>query len=189
MKKFLVFLPILAAAGCFATKPPVVVNWGLEPSLTQPALCESPKFGESRLAIVSVRSPYDSRNLVVRRKDGSTAFDPLNAFASTPSALIKGSALDILRSTGVFKGVQPAVTTADIRDMLELVVDDLSLDCRQEGARLATAKVVIAHLVDRRVTGVGRGQAQVDAAGGNYAQAFGAALEQAMRQALSQLVK
>jgi len=184
MKKFLavLFLPVLA--GCFSVKPPPTVNWLIEPSLKLPPLCESPRLGESRLAIVVVQSPYDSRNFVVRRKDGSTAFDPCNVFAASPAALLKGTALDVIRAAGVFKGVQPSVTTADIRDMLELAVEDLSLDCREEGMRKATVRVKLAHLYDRRVVACGSGFAQVDVTSGNYAKAFGSAFEKAVCEAL-----
>lgn len=184
----LLFL-LMALTGCFSVKQLQVSNWTFALPEEGVALAETPSFGEARLAYVVVRSPYDSRNFVVRRKDGSVAFDPCNQFASAPAMLVKGSALDVLRRTGVFRGVQPSVTTADVPDVLELVVDNLSLDCSQPSQRQAVVELTLVRVRNRQVAAAGRGSARVDAASGDYSAAFGKAFSEALRQAVPDVVK
>ena len=172
-----------------ATHPPAVTNWTVSPKASEFAATVSPAFGEVRLALVSVRAPYDVKSLVVLRPDGSVAFDPYNQFACAPSALIKGAALDILRGSGLFKGVLPAVTTADVPHSLELTVEEFALDCRKAGERAATARVTLALLEGRKVLMARHGEASCEVGTGGYSAAFGAALTAAITQATVQLTK
>lgn len=190
MNRLFVLALLPALSGCLtAVKQAPVVNWTFAPDLSQITAGTAPRLGEARLAIVTVRSPYDAKNLVVLRADGSVAFDPCNQFAASPAALFKGAALDVLRATGVFKGVQPAVTTADVKNVLELVVDECALDCREEGRRLASVKLTLVCIRDRIVVAVGRGVGRADVADGNYSRTFGEAFSGALRQALEPFVK
>jgi len=180
---------VLVLAGCSTVKPRPAVNWTLLPELSGKIIGAARQLGEARLAIVTVRAPYDTKNLAVLRPDGSLAFDPYNQFATVPSAIIKGVALDVLRASGAFKGVQPGVTTANVEDVLELVVEELALDCRAPGERKALVKLTLAHIRDRRVVICGHGSASVDARSGNYSAAFGSAFETALIQTLSPMLK
>ena len=182
------FLPLILT-GCLSPNVPRVVNWTLIPEASDFVAADENKFGETRLAIVTVRAPYDGKDLVVLRPDGSLAFDPCNQFAAVPSALIKGTALDVLRGSGLFKGVQPAVTTADVDSNLELVVDELALDCRAEGLRAASVRLTLAMVRKRQVVAVGRGAASVETADGNYSVAFGKVFTKAVSAAVSKLVR
>jgi len=191
MKKTVLALSLpLLFAGCFSTPPPTVACWTIAPKGSEAAaVADSPKFGEVRLAVVSVRAPFDGKPIAVLRQDGSMAFDPYNQFASVPSALMKGAALDVLRGTGLFKGVQPSITTADVDTALELTVDEVALDCRAAGERKACVRLTLAMVRKRLVVAAGRGSAAVDTADGDYSKAFGAAFARALSGAAAQLVK
>ena len=190
MKRLLPALLLPVLVGCLSpAKTPQVANWVLTPKVAEKAVVDKPVFGETRLAVVYVRSPYDGRSLTVLRDDGSVAFDPYNHFASVPAALIKGTALDVLRGTGLFAGVQPAITTADVKTNLELAVDELSLDCSVEGSRKASVKLILAMVKDRQVVMAEHGAATADAADGNYSVAFGTAFSRALSEAASKFAK
>lgn len=189
MRGFAVGLLPLLLTGCLSANVSKAVNWTLVPEASDFVAADERKFGEARLAIVTVRAPYDGRDLVVLRPDGSLAFDPCNQFAAVPSALIKGTALDVLRGSGLFKGVQPAVTTADVDCNLELVVDELALDCRTEGQRMASVRLALAMIRKRQVVAVGRGAASVETTDGNYSAAFGKAFTKAVSAAVAKLVR
>ena len=190
MRKLLPVLLLPALAGCLTSAPPPpATNWMLTPRMTDLVAAAKPAFGETRLAIVYVRAPYDGKELTVLRPDGSVAFDPYNQFAATPASLIKGAALDVLRGTGLFAGVQPSITTADVKTSLELVMDELALDCRKEGERKASARLILVMVRDRQVVAAERGSAVVDAADGNYSDAFGTAFTKALAAAAAKLVR
>ena len=180
------WLPLLA--GCLSSaslKTPA--NWLLASDSAEFAVASKPELGEARLAVVAVRAPYDGRSLAVLRPDGSIAFDPYNQFAAVPSALAKGAALDVLRRTGRFVGVQPAVTTADVRTTLEVVVDELALDCRAEGERQASVRLTLVLIRDRQVVSARTGEARADASAGDYSAAFGTAFAKALAGAAARL--
>jgi len=185
--RVLAFLSLALLTGCFSARVPEASNWLLAPSASERPAVESPLFGEARLAVVFVRSPYDGKSITVLRPDGSVAFDPYNQFAALPAALIKGTALDILRRTGLFKGVQPSITTADVKTTLELVIDQFALDCRQDGSRKAVADLTLIMIERRQVIAARRGSAMVDAKDGNYSVAFGKAFTQALASAADRL--
>ena len=190
MRTLSILALLFLMGGCLSTssvKAPS--NWTLMPNPAELVPAAKPAFDEARLAVVFVRSPFDGKALTVLRPDGSIAFDPYNQFASVPSALIKGTALDVLRQTGLFVGVQPSITTADVKTTLELVVDDISLDCRTEGSRQASVKLTLVMIRNRKVVSACRGEAVVDAAEGNYSAAFGTAFTKALSEAAAKLVK
>ena len=110
---------------------------------------------DAKVKYVVVNAPYDGRPFTVLRADGTVAFDRLNVFAAAPSSLLKGR-----------------VTASD--GVGTLTVEELCLDCRRPGERLAR--------VCLRLEGAGRsrtGSASVSAADGNYSRAFTAAFVQA----------
>ena len=187
----LVLTPVLSVllAGCFTTATPPVANWALTPDAAVAPVAESPKLGEVRFAVVSVRAPYDGKPMAVMRPDGSLAFDAYNQFASVPSALVKGAALDVLRGTGIFRGVQPSITTADVDTSLELMIDEFALDCRTAGERKASVRLTLAMVRRRQVVAVGRATAAAGTDDGNYSKAFGTAFARALSDAASQLVR
>jgi len=188
--KRLSLLLIPLCAGCLSpSEPRVPSSWLLTPAAAERAANAKPPFGEVRLSIVQVRAPYDGKSFVVLRPDGSVAFDPYNQFASTPSALVKGSALDVLRGTGLFVGVQPSVTTADVKTSLELVVDELALDCRSGDSQLARVSLTLVMIRNRQVVSAARSDAAVEAVTGNYTAAFGTAFSQALAEAAGKLKK
>lgn len=189
MRNLLMVVLPLVLAGCFSVTPPKVKHWTVTPAASELTPAERPTYGEARLAIVAVRSPFDGKEFTVLRSDGSMAFDPFNHFASAPSALIKGAALDVIRGTGMFKGVQTAVTTADVSCNLELIVDEIALDCRTEGSRLASVKLTLAMISKRQVSAAAHGAATVDASSGDYSAAFGEAFTKAVVSAVSGLAK
>ena len=188
-KTFLALTFASALTGCFTTATPTVSNWTVAPSTTVAPVSAAPKLGEVRFAVVSVRSPYDGKSIAVLRPDGSIAFDAYNQFASVPAALVKGAALDILRGTGLFRGVQPSITTADVDTSLELMVDELALDCRTAGERKAFVRLTLAMVRRRQVVAVGRATAVAGTDGGDYSKAFGTAFTRALSDAAAQLVK
>ena len=181
-------LPALLT-GCFTTATPTVSNWTLAPDAAVAPVSETPKLGEVRFAVVSVRAPYDGKPIAVLRPDGSMAFDAYNQFASVPSALVKGAALDVLRGTGLFRGVQPSITTADVGTSLELMIDEFALDCRTPGERKASVRLTLAMIRRRQVVAVGRATAAAGTDDGNYSKAFGTAVARALSEAAAQLVK
>lgn len=189
MRKLLPFLFVPVLAGCLSSRPVSTVNWLVVPVNGDFVAASEPSFGEARLAIISVRAPFDRKEIAVLRSDGSVAFDPVNQFAAAPNALLRGTALDVLRGTGLFRGVQPAVTTADVKTNLELIVDEFSLDCRNEGERKAVARVTLVMIENRQVLSAKRGVGEADAAEGNYSAAFGSAFAKAIASAAGQLRK
>ena len=190
MKRFaLASVLSVLLTGCFTTVTPTVFNWTLSPETEISGAAKPPKLGEVRLAVVSVRAPFDGKSIAVLRPDGSMAFDAYNQFASVPSALVKGSALDVLRGTGLFRGVQPSITTADVDTSLELMVDEFALDCRKSGERKAFVRLTLAMVRHRQVVAVGRATAAAGTDDGNYSKAFGTAFARALSDAAAQLVK
>lgn len=138
--------------GCLSSAPAPATNWYIEVNASD------------KVASVNVVAPYNSNRLAVLRADGSVAFDPLNAFAASPAALISGQLIS-----------RQGVGT--------LTVMRLALDCRQPGKRLA--------LVELRLDRNGQAafaKATVPTADGNYTAAFSAALERAYADALASSV-
>ncbi len=150
-----------------------------------------PVFAATRLGSVSVMSPYDQQAFTVKREDGSVAFDPANRFAAQPAALLKGPLMANLAADGRFGRVVPQSSVVNSDAIVEVVVPELSLDCRTAGARKARASVTV-NVVrggrsSRDIALSGSGSGEADAADGNYSAAFGTAVNSAIANALSGL--
>lgn len=185
--RFLVLiLPILA--GCFSAKRQTVVQWGMEFVPEEGAVQASadPKYESVRLSQVAVRAPYDVKNLAVLRADGSLAYDPLNEFASSPVALAKSVALDVLQRTGVFRIAVGSASTAHVTHSVEFNVRRLALDCR-EGAPVAVAEASVLLLQKGEIVAYGHGEGRVPVAERNFNAAFSRALTAALTASLRQL--
>jgi len=176
-----------AIAGCLSGAPKASVNWTVEPSASAVARAQAPKYGAVRVAQVQVRAPYDGLRLAVLRRDGSVAFDAFNSFAASPSALLRGAAQDVAEASGVFGCVLHQTSSAAAPHVLEVTVTRLALDCRVEGARIATVELAATLVGGRDVVGVARGAGTFPAGSGDYTAAFSAAFSAAMSEALGKL--
>ena len=190
-------LPTLALAsllaGCLSlsSEQPVPAAWTIafEPAPTKAAetAAESPSRGSIRVSQVFVRAPYDSRDLVVLRADGSLAFDAYNGFAAAPAALLKGAVQDAFLACGAFRSVASASSHLAADVSAETTVTRLALDCREPGRRVAVVELSVLLLKGRNAFASARGEGRADAADGNYSRAFSAAFSQAVSQALAGL--
>ena len=144
-----------------------------------------------RLGAVSVSAPWDSDNIVVRRADGSVAFDAYNEFAASPSTMLRAPVMAQLSSDGRFGRVVAPSSVASADAAVEVLVRDLSLDCSEAGKRTARASVSVDVVKTgrgaRTVALSGDGDSTADAAGGNYSAAFSTAFNEALKAALSTL--
>ena len=186
MKKILsaFLLPVLA--GCLTSTPPSVSYWPLEYKGTaKPA--SAAKYGVVRVSQVLVRTPYNSEGITVLRANGSLAFDPYNAFAALPSALLKGVLMECLQTSGLFKSVVNASSSVHASANVEMFVTRLALDCRTEGSRQAVAEVLVRVIGEDGTMKITKGAGKVDAADGNYGAAFSKAVTAALDTALDEL--
>lgn len=186
MKRFFAAVLIPVLAGCLTSKAPPVFCWPLEykgPVASAP----SPKYGVVRVLPIAVRAPYSARSITVLRMDGSVAFDSLNEFSALPAQLAKGALSDALTASGLFKDVveTSSIATSDVS--VEVTVDRLALDCRQEDRRAAVAEIVVKLLRGHSILASLRGSGAADAADGNYGTAFSTAFSSALAMALEQL--
>ena len=186
MEKLCVLLMLPVLAGCLTStvKPPSY--WPVGYSGPK-AKAEVAKYGVARAMPIVVRSPYAASPIAVLRADGTVAFDPLNEFAAIPANLFRGVCQDAMAASGLFREVvgTSSIATADVS--VEVNVDKLYLDCRQEGRRAASVeidlKILKGHAIIASVKGVGA----ADAADGNYGVAFSSALSSAFMMAFGQL--
>lgn len=189
--------PLLAAAaaalaGCLSTSVPPVSTWTVEfapdaagAASAKPA--EGAPRGSVRVAQVSVRDPYDAREIAVMRPDGTIAFDHYNRFAARPSALAKGALQDALRAPGAFHAAVPAVSRLAAELDVEASVSRIALDCRREGERTARVEVSLMLLKGRSLYAAADGAGAADAADGDYSRAFSLAFTRAVADALERL--
>ena len=182
----LAWLLLPALAGCLSAPPPVPEHWTIE--FARPESAEAPApaelaFGAVRVVSVDVRAPYNGQRLVVLRPDGSVAFDAFNGFAAPPAALLKGAAVDVIESTGVFSRVLSSSSSASGAYAVELTVTRLALDCRTPGSRAAVVALKATLLNGRDVVGVSPGEAAVPVEDGNFSQAFSRAFTAALAEA------
>lgn len=187
MKKIaaVVILPLLT--GCLTTTVPDVSRWLVE---YRPVKTERPKtqnLGIARLTQLVVRSPYNTESLAVLRANGTVAFDPFNEYAAQPSFLLRGAAFDALTASGLFDGVVGATSKVIEDCSVEVVVTRLALDCRREGERKAVAEVLLRLVKSDSLVKSAEGAASVDAADGNFGEAFSRALSSAIFGAMGQL--
>lgn len=173
----------LVAAGCLTSAPPQPKSWVV--SAPHKPSSEISVSRTARLGSLSVAAPYDKPALAVRRADGSIAFDAYNVFATSPSALLRAPLSALLEDNGRFGRILPAVSSARSDTMLEAVVTDLSLDCREEGKRIARVALSIAVIENREVKMFLDGEGTADAASGDYSAAFSEAFARAVSTALA----
>ncbi len=183
-------------AGCLSTSAPAAKAWTLDAAPAAPAGAAlegagRAAFATTRVGPVAVDAPYDRTPFVVRREDGSVAFDHYNVFASPPAALLRAPVRARIGADGRFGSVVGPSSAAWADAQVEVQVTDLSLDCRAPGRRLARAAlaldVVKAGQGPRRVALQGTGAGEADAAEGDYARAFSSAVDAALAEALKAL--
>lgn len=171
--------------GCILSTPPQPKSWVVTASRNPAAEVSVGKA--SRLGLLSVAAPYDKPALAVRRSDGSLAFDSYNVFATSPSALLRAPLMALLENNGRFGRVLPASSSARVDSTLEAVVNDIALDCREEGVRVARVSISIVVMENREVKMFLDGEGTADAASGDYSAAFSEAFANAVTSALSSL--
>lgn len=187
-------LPLVLLSGCFTTSSPEVNTWSVDPQPPRSGPTRSmegpgPLFTATRLGSVVVNAPYDRTQFVVRRADGTVAYDHHNVFAAPPSSLLRASAQQGLSGDGRLGHVvnQASVVSSDAQ--VEVLVKDLSLDCRETGRRLASASVSVDVVKTghgpRSVAYSGTGSATVDAQDGNYTRAFSQVFSEALDAAVN----
>ena len=195
MKRFSAVLLLALCAGCFTSGKPTPKSWTVEPSGGTPADASlekaPPAFATTRVGTVAVNAPFDRPSFVVRRADGTVAFDAYNEFAAAPSALLRAAVRAQLATDVRFGHVVPQSSAASADASVEVLVTDLSLDCRESGKRTARAAVS----VDVVKTGRGArtvalssdGASEADATAGNFSAAFSKAFNEALAEALKAL--
>ena len=180
-------------AGCFTSGNPTPKSWTVEPrdsGVEEKTAAEGggSAFVATRVGTISVSAPFDRSLFVVRRSDGSVAFDAYNEFASAPAALLRAPVRAQLAKDGRFGHVVSPSSVANADAAVEVLVTDLSIDCRNPGERKARAAVSVDVLKTgrgpRAVALSGDGAAEADAASGDYSAAFSAAFNEALAEAL-----
>lgn len=176
-----------ALAGCLSPAPKAPVNWTISVAGEKSVARVDRKWDVVRISRVEVRSPYDGRSLAVLRPDGSLAFDPFNAFASAPSSILGGAAVDALSASGAATSVVGPHSMASVQTSIEVTVTRLALDCRKDGAREASVALSITLLDGRRLVSVAEAEGGAATPDGNYSAAFSAAFCKAFAEALKRL--
>lgn len=198
MRGLSVVVSLLACwcAGCLSSDAPAAKAWTLDAAPSAPAAgvlegAGKAAFTTTRVGAVSVDAPYDKTPFVVRRADGSVAFDHYNVFAASPAALLRAPVRNRIGADGRFGSVVSPSSAAWTDAQVEVQVTDLSLDCRTDGRRRARAAlaldVVKAGRGPRTVALQGAGAGEADAAEGDYARAFSSAVDAALAEALKSL--
>ena len=170
-------------SGCLVSAPPQPKSW-IVSAPRKPSL-EVNVTKVARLGSLSVAAPYDKPAMAVRRKDGSLAFDAYNVFATSPSALLRSPLAALLTEGGRFGRILPSSSTARTGTTVEAVVNDLSLDCREEGRRIARVSISLAVVENREVKEFFDGDGEADVVDGDYSAAFSAAFEKAVSTAMA----
>ena len=177
-----VTMPAIVLCGCLASAPSLPKNWMISAQRNSTAEVDVSKT--VRLGAISVAAPYDRPALAVKRADGSVAFDAYNVFAASPSALLRAPLSVLIEDSGRFGRVLPQSSSARYGATLETVVTDLSLNCTEDGGRMATVSLSIAVLEGREVKMFLYGTASADASSGNFSAAFSEAFAKAVAMAL-----
>ncbi len=189
-------LALALCAGCFTSGKPASKAWTVEPREAEAAGAAagegtSPAFVATRVGTIAVNAPYDRSPFVVRRSDGSVAFDAYNEFAAAPSALLRAPVRAQLAKDGRFGHVVSPSSVVNADAAVEVMVTDLSLDCRKPGERKARAAVSVDVVKTgrgpRAVALSGDGASEADATAGDYSAAFSAAFNEALAEALRAL--
>lgn len=175
-------LSVLLFSGCLTSAPPPPKSWMVTASRNSNSELAVDRV--ARLGSITVAAPYDRPALAVKRTDGSIAFDAYNVFASSPSALLRAPLAALLEDYGRFGRVLPSASTARSHSTLEVVVTDLSLDCREKDRRIARVSISIAVIENREIRKFLDGSGSADAASGDYSAAFSEAFANAVSDAL-----
>ena len=174
----------MLAGGCLiSSAPPQPKSW-IVSAQRKPA-SELNVTKTARLGPLSVAAPYDKPALAVRRADGSIAFAAYNVFATPPSALLRAPLAVLLEDGGRFGRIVQAASTARTGVTVETVVNDIYLDCREEGRRIAHVSISLAVIENREVKDFLDGEGAADAESGDYSAAFSEAFAKAVSSALS----
>ena len=181
-----VFAPLLCA-GCISSAPEEPRNWLIGPARVAESAAAEPKWESARISRIDVCAPYDDRRLAVLRRDGSIAFDPFNAFAAAPSALLKEAAFETLSRSGHAKASVGARSAAAASRSIEITVTRLALDCRAEGRRDATVSLSAALVSGRDLVSFARAEASAPTDGGDFTAAYSEAFCRALSDALGRL--
>ena len=185
MKKLVLSLIAPVFAGCLTSAPLEIVDWPVEfsnRSFEPPAEV----LGTLRVSQVVVSQPYDSREFVVLRSDGSLARDAYNRFADSPAQLLKGPTINAFVASGRFAEVVGSSSSAASEFSAEATITKLAFDCRA-GKREALVEIRIklldrARAIVKTCSGVG-----TCAIGDDYGAAFGEAFSDAIASALKGL--
>ncbi len=180
---YILNLTFALVSGCLVSAPPQPKSWVVS-APRKPSL-EVNVTKVARLGSLSVAAPYDKPAMAVRRKDGSLAFDAFNVFATSPSSLLRAPLAALLSENGRFGRILPSSSTARTGTTVETVVNDLSLDCREEGRRIARVSLSLAVVENREVKEFLDGEGEADVADGDYSAAFSAAFEKAVSTAMA----
>ena len=112
MRGLSVVVSLLACwcAGCLSSDAPAAKAWTLDAAPSAPAAgvlegAGKAAFTTTRVGTVSVDAPYDKTPFVVRRADGSVAFDHYNVFAASPAALLRAPVRSRIGADGRFGSV------------------------------------------------------------------------------------
>jgi ABC-type uncharacterized transport system auxiliary subunit len=187
MKQFALLSILTMLAGCFTGGARAPVNWTLDVSgIKMPALAE-PRAGSVRISQLTVRTPYDVKQLSVLRPDGSIAFDPWNQFPAAPASMLKHVALDVMSASRAFKNVLPSTSSAKADASVEISVERFALDCRGENSRKAAAEVTVRILRNRELIKTVSGASSVPVEAGRYSHAFSEAFADALLAAISHI--
>ena len=187
MRACLFILPLTLLTGCLTASITPVSYWVVKRANVQ-ALSTTQKYGAVRVSQVSVRSPYDSRQLVVRRPDGSLAFDAYNQFAALPSQVFKAPVISALSDSGLCKVAVDASSSARVDHIAEVVVTDLAIVSSGDNQLSASVAVLIRMLDAKRdVVSVSIGSGEVPVRDGLYTDAFSEAFSSAVGKMLAGL--
>lgn len=176
-------LCLASLSGCIVSAPPQPKSWIVTAQRKPSAEMDVSKA--SRLGSLCVAAPYDKPALAVKRADGSIAFDSYNVFATSPSALLRAPLIALLEDGGRFGRMLPSATTARTGTTVEAVVNDLSLDCTEEGRQTARVAISLAVIENREVKEFLDGEGTADASSGDYSAAFSEAFAKAVASALA----
>ena len=186
MKKLFALMLVPALAGCFSASPIPVAHWPVD--YVGPVSAVRPgKLGIGRVSQVVVRAPYNAEGISVLRENGTVEHDAYNEFAAIPSTLLKGALLDAMAASGKFKTVVSSSSAVKSGTMVELMVPELALDCREKDSRQAVVKIVLRVLRGGDIVGLEMGEGRSDAADGNYGAAFSKSISDALALALARL--
>ena len=167
-------------AGCFTAGKPTPKSWTVEPresgaGTKTAAEGSGSAFVATRVGTIAVSAPF-------------VAFDAYHEFAATPAALLRAPVRAQLAKDGRFGHVVSPSSVANADAAVEVLVTDLSLDCRKSGERKARAAVSVDVLKTgrgpRAVALSGDGAGEADASAGDYSAAFSAAFNEALAEAL-----